>query len=111
MIPINNFEEASKYSSYTSWCVTQTSSAFNQYTSDDAQFFFCLKNGFENIEKNKGEECPLDEYGLSMVSILMNSNGEVKHITTRWNHDNEGEDNSCYILPFCHLAKLFDNIL
>ena len=93
VIPINGYEDASKYSQYTSWCVTQGAHHYNSYTNDGSQFFFCLKNGFEGVKRIKGEGCPLDEYGLSMVSVLIRPNGDIKHITTRWNHDNNGEDN------------------
>ena len=93
VIPMYGFEDTSKYSPYTEWCVTQTFSAYRQYTDDGSQFFFCLKNGFENITRKRGEDCPLDEYGLSMVSVLIRPNGEIKHVTTRWNHDHGGEDN------------------
>ena len=91
---IRSFNEASKFSKYTSWCVTQGQSHFDTYTSDGSQFFFCLKNGFENIPKEKGENCPLDEYGLSMVSVCVSPSGEPEYVTTRWNHDNDGENNS-----------------
>ena len=93
VIPMYGFEDTSKYGDYTSWCVTQRRSHYEQYTSDGSQFFFCLKNGFENVQDERGKNCPLDEYGLSMVSVLVRSNGEIKHVTTRWNHDNNGEDN------------------
>lgn len=93
VIPINSYEEASKYSRYTEWCVTHGYNAFNQYTGDGSKFFFCLKNGFEELNRNKGEACPLDEYGLSMVSVLVRTNCTAKHVTTRWNHDYGGEDN------------------
>ena len=93
VIPMYGFEDTSKYGEYTSWCVTQRRNHYEQYTSDGSQFFFCLKNGFEDVKDEQGENCPLDEYGLSMVSVLVHSNGEIKHVTTRWNHDNNGEDN------------------
>ena len=93
VVPINSYEEAYKYGKYTAWCVTHTQGNYDGYTGDGSRFFFCLKNGFENVKKVKGEGCPLDEYGLSMVSVLIRQNGTVKHITTRWNHDNNGEDN------------------
>lgn len=93
VVPINSHEEASRYAKYTAWCVTHTQSNYDGYTGDGSRFFFCLKNGFENVVRKRGEECPLDEYGLSMVAVLIRQNGSVKHITTRWNHDNEGEDN------------------
>jgi hypothetical protein len=91
---IRSFNEASKFGKYTSWCVTQGQSHFDTYTSDGSQFFFCLKNGFENVPREKGENCPLDEYGLSMVSVCVSPSGGPEYITTRWNHDNNGENNS-----------------
>ena len=90
---ISIFKEASQYRRYTTWCVTQDDSHFRTYTSDGSQFFFCLKNGFENVPKEKGENCPLDEYGLSMVSVCVSPSGEPEFVTTRWNHDNDGENN------------------
>lgn len=93
VVPINSHEEASRYAQYTAWCVTHSQGNYDGYTGDGSRFFFCLKNDFENVVKKRGENCPLDEYGLSMVSVLIRQNGSVKHITTRWNHDNEGEDN------------------
>lgn len=93
VIPIHNYDEASIYSKYTSWCVTQSETAFNQYTSDGSRFFFCLKKGFEDIKRPETTETPLDEYGLSMVSVLVHPNGVAKHVTTRYNHAYNGEDN------------------
>ena len=93
IVKINSFEEASDYSNYTSWCITQDESAFNSYTADgEAQFYFCLKTGFENIEPIEDENCPLDEYGLSMIAVCVDCNGDLKTCTCRWNHDNGGND-------------------
>ena len=36
---------------------------------------------------------PLDDYGLSMLSIIVNENGELAYCTCRWNHDSGGSDN------------------
>lgn len=93
VIPMYSFSDTSKYSRYTDWCVTQGNNHYQAYTSDGSQFYFCLKNGFEDVERVKGENCPLDEYGLSMVSVLVRPDNTVKHITTRWNHTYGGEDN------------------
>lgn len=94
IVPINSFEEASKYGKYTSWCVTHDASMFNSYTHDGiGQFYFCLKRGFESAPQQEGEGCPLDEYGLSMVAVSVNETGALSTCTCRWNHDNEGNDN------------------
>jgi hypothetical protein len=93
VIPITCYEDATKYSRYTSWCVTSMAGQYGSYTSDGSKFFFCLKDGFENVKQKIGDGCPLDEYGLSMVSVLVRPNCTAKHVTTRWNHENKGEDN------------------
>ena len=94
IVKINNFKEANEYSKYTPWCVTHEEQAFNNYTSNGiCVFYFCLKDGFESIPEKIGENCPLDEYGLSMLAVCVDENGECKTITCRWNHSNGGNDN------------------
>ena len=94
IVKINNFKEASEYGKYTSWCVTHGEQAFNNYTNNGiCIFYFCLKDGFESIPEKIGENCPLDEYGLSMLAVCVDENGECKTITCRWNHNNGGNDN------------------
>ena len=93
VIPISSFQEASKYGQYTSWCVTHGDNHFQSYIEGGRRFYFCLKKGFENVVKQKGMGCPLDEYGLSMISVLVDPEGEPNYITTRWNHENDGENN------------------
>lgn len=93
IVAIEDFEMAKTYGKYTSWCVTHYEHMFNSYTNNGtAQFYFCLKNGFENIEAKPGENCPLDEYGLSMIAVCVDSKGMLKTSTCRWNHDNGGND-------------------
>ena len=68
IIPINTYEQAHKYSQYTSWCVTHGQNAFDEYTKYGNRFYFCLKNGFENTPQNDNF-APLNTYGLSMISV------------------------------------------
>ena len=94
IVKINTFKEASEYGKYTPWCVTHSKGAFNDYTNNGiCVFYFCLKDGFESIPEKIGENCPLDEYGLSMIAVCVDENGECKTVTCRWNHDNGGNDN------------------
>lgn len=94
IVKIHSFEEAEKYSRYTSWCVTHDLNMYNSYTAEgDNIFYFCLKDGFENIQLEKGENCPKDEYGLSMIAVSVCPDGSLNTATCRWNHDNGGDDN------------------
>lgn len=94
IVPINSFEEAQKYGKYVAWCITHYQNLFNSYTKQGlGRFYFCLKPGFETIKKEKGENCPLDEYGKSMFAISVNDDGSLNTCTCRWNHDNNANDN------------------
>ena len=99
IVPINSFEEAKQYYQYTNpnsrWCLTHMEDMFDSYTSDGIdQIYFCLREGFQDVQCKVGEGCPLDEYGLSMLSIIVNENGELAYCTTRWNHENGGNDSA-----------------
>ena len=99
IIPINSFEEAQKYYEYTNpdspWCLTYMKNMFNSYTNNGVnQIYFCLREDFEDEPYEIGDNAPLDDYGLSMLSIIVNENGELAYCTTRWNHDNGGTDSA-----------------
>ena len=94
IVKISTPEEAAKYGEYTSWCVTHDASMYDNYTHGGLGiFYFLLKDGFENVYEEPGENCPLDEYGLSMVAVSVNMDGSLNTVTCRWNHDNGGNDN------------------
>ena len=92
IIPINSYEEAKPYGKYTSWCVTHGKSAFDSYTQGGNRFYFCLKDGFENVQKDD-DGAPLNEWGLSMIAVNIDMNGDLTRTTTRYNHDFNGENN------------------
>ena len=93
IVPIPTYDDANEYSHYTDWCVTQGDEYFLRYTNNGSGiFYFLLKEGFENVPREQGPNCPLDEYGLSMISVSFRRDGSVNTVTCRWNHDNGGND-------------------
>ena len=99
IVPINSFKEAEKYYEYTNpddrWCLTHMKNMFDTYTRGGInQIYFCLQNGFENVPRQVGDKAPLDEYGLSMLSVIVNEDGGLAYCTTRWNHKNGGSDSA-----------------
>ena len=108
VIPINSQKEASRYSEYTSWCITTMMDQWENYTRFGRRFYFLLKEGFENIPRPSDPAAvgaPFDKYGLSMISVLVDMEGEPIHITTRYNHEFNGEDN-----PDLRTAEQVQNI-
>ena len=92
IVPINSYEEAKPYGKYTSWCVTHGKDAFKTYTQGGNRFYFCLKDGFEDVPKDD-DGAPLNEWGLSMIAVNIDMNGDLTRTTTRYNHDFNGENN------------------
>ena len=99
IVRIDSFNDAKKYYTYTNpnsrWCLTHIENMYNSYTCDGFnQIYFCLRHGFEDVKPVVGENAPLDKYGLSMLSIIVNEEGELAFCTTRWNHTNGGDDSA-----------------
>lgn len=93
IVRIDSFEKAKQYHKYTSWCVCEKKANYDSYTNQGTGlFYFCLKHGFENVLATRGNNAPLDEYGLSMIATSVNEDGTCNTITCRWNHDNGGND-------------------
>ena len=99
IVKIDSFDEATNYNKFMykkdPWCITYSEDNYNAYTANETnQIYFCLKNGFDKIKPIIGENCPLDDYGLSMISVIVDDEGNLLYSTTRWNHSNGGNDNA-----------------
>ena len=86
-VKIRSFSEAKPYAKYADWCICADEGMYRSYTADgDGIFYFCLREGYENAVEVKRDGCPLDDYGLSMIAVCVNSDGSLNSCTTRWNH-------------------------
>ena len=91
IVPIFSYEEAEQYAKFTDWCVVNNDAAYDAHTIYGGMFYFCLKDGFEEINVWDGNfdrehTPPYDVYGLSMIAVCIGPDGEERSITTRWNH-------------------------
>ena len=99
IVPINSFEDAAQYSEYfeedNQWCITYNSDLYDSYSNNgDNQIYFCLKDGFENIDMPEETGNYKDDYGLSMISVIVNPDGSLAYSTTRWNGENGASGSS-----------------
>lgn len=76
-------------------CYTQSEKTWNQYTKDDFNtVYVLLKKDYDKIpaEHNGVNEYDFlpedgyDEYGLSMIFIFVDGEGNLAYCNTRWNH-------------------------
>lgn len=94
--PIKTFQDANRFSNYTDWCITKSNSDFNQYTSHNQSFYFIIRDDFtktkspERFSVSPNTDAYKDSYGLSMVAVSVNSNGQLFTSTSRHNEGISG---------------------
>ena len=76
------------YRGKSEWCHTNGKSTYASWTSNGTRFFFVLaKKGWEEITPPSPTTTnAYDEYGTSLIAILVDQTGELLNATLRWNH-------------------------
>ena len=92
---LDTFEEAHKYCRYTSSlqpiCYLQGIKDWNNYTSNGKNaVYVLLRDGWKSVPEIHGVNTPYDDYGVSMIFVIIRPNGEIAYTNTRWNHDTLG---------------------
>ena len=80
---------------YTDWCICHENtikSMYPQYTGGGGKVYVLLRGDYKEVEMKEGPDCPLDDYGLSMICVIVGPDGMPDNVTTRWNHNNGGEN-------------------
>ena len=82
------------YKGESEWCHTNGKSTYETWTSNKTKFFFVLaKHGWEKITPPDPKTTnAYDEYGTSLIAILVGKDGELLKATMRWNHVIEPSD-------------------
>ena len=111
LIPTTNGRKIlDKIGRYTDWCVCNNQYAneeFSQYLSNGGKMYVCAKKGFEKIKKPDTTNTPLDEYGLSLINVIIDQDGLPSNVTTRYNHDFGGENHN-EMWEATHLQRLLN---
>ena len=90
---IHSFQEATQYANFNQWCICEGPMYWDTYSLEGTNtVYFCLRDGWENEPAVAGENAPLDEYGLSMICVIVDEDGDMATSTTRWNDANDGTD-------------------
>ena len=78
------------YNGRSEWCHTNGKSTYESWTNNYTKFFFVIaKDNWEEIapkENPQKDDNAYDEYGLSLMAILVSKEGELLRCTLRWNH-------------------------
>ena len=98
IIPFMSYEELNTkfggdktgYKGESEWCHTNGKSTYESWTNNYTKFFFVIaKDGWEDIKPKDNpqkDDNAYDEYGLSLMAILVSRKGNLLNCTLRWNH-------------------------
>ena len=98
IIPFMSYEELNAkfggdktgYKSRSEWCHTNGQSTYDSWTDNYTKFFFVIaKDNWQDIKPHdnpKENDNAYDDYGLSLMAILVSKKGELLRCTLRWNH-------------------------
>ena len=96
IIPILSYKELNQmfggdktgYNGKFTWCHTNVESTYETWTSNFTQFLFILaRKGWEDIKPpDPKTTTAYDEYGTSLIAILVSEKGKLLKCTLRWNH-------------------------
>ena len=72
------------------WCHTNGESTYDYWTKNYTKFFFVIaKDNWQQIKPHDNpqkDDNAYDEYGLSLMAILVSDKGRLLNCTLRWNH-------------------------
>ena len=92
------FEEANDLCDYTGdqlggeICYLRNADTWDEYTDDGLKAVYVMVvDDWWNLPPDHDDDTnsPYDEYGLSMIFVLVDENGELQECNIRWNHDCE----------------------
>ena len=98
IIPFLTYEDLHKvfggdktgYKGESEWCHTNGKSTYESWTNNYTKFFLVIaKDNWQDIKPHddpKKVDNAYDEYGLSLMAILVSREGELLRCTLRWNH-------------------------
>ena len=90
------FEEGYYLSDYTGdqmggeICYLRNEDTWNEYTEDGFKAVYAMvTDNWDELAPEHDDETlnPYDEYGLSMIFLLVDETGELQECNVRWNHD------------------------
>ena len=97
---VDSYEEANRDFSKWSYhglplCFTTGIAQWRNFTKDgENTAYVCLKDGWKDVPEEKGENFPYDDYGLSMIWVFVDGEGNLTNCCIRWNHNGEGKMSS-----------------
>lgn len=93
VIRLHNYNEALKYKDVADWCIFNSEEAFNDHLfNGTAKFYLILRDDYKSVPRVPSDNSPLDNYGVSVIGVVMGPDSEPISITSRWNSIQEADN-------------------
>jgi hypothetical protein len=99
VVHIESFAQSQQYSHFFDsnpndrWCIIEDNGYWNRYTKNGRNTaYYLIAPGAEDMTAKVGENCPKDEYGLSLIGIMIGLRGTLEHCCVRWNYSHGASD-------------------
>lgn len=71
-------------------CYTVSEQSWEDFTDYGRnKVYLFLRDDFDDVPCEYGENHPYDDYGLSMIFVIVGPDGYIEYSNTRWNHETE----------------------
>ena len=90
---LQSIDDLKEFKDYLNdWCIAEDEQAFRYYAMDgDCTVYLIYSDNFKDIAKKQGDTFPRDEYGLSVMCVIVNRWDRITLVASRWNSDEEQE--------------------
>ena len=90
---LQSIDDLKEFKDYLNdWCIAEDEQAFRYYAMDgDCTVYLIYSDNFKDITKKQGDTFPRDEYGLSVMCVILNIWDRISVVASRWNSDEEQE--------------------
>lgn len=99
VVRVDSFEQSQEFAPFFDsnpkdrWCIIGSKDYWNRYTRRGRNTaYYLIAPGAEEMTAHRGENCPKDKYGLSLIGIMIGPRGTLEHCCVRWNYSNGASD-------------------
>lgn len=83
---ISDYDQLLCYAEMTDWCIVYSDAVLDFYLEGGTRRLYVLeREDWRTIQPKKGKYYPYDSYGFSLIAVIVEADGSINSITTRWN--------------------------
>lgn len=97
VVEIETSQELNRYYDLIKrWCIAQYEDVFDEYITNGLnKLYLVLRDDYKEVKASPGDNPPYDDYGFSIMAVIVSPDSGIISITSRWNF----EDSDLFVTP------------